>query len=165
MEECAPEEAYQNIYPERVVLVVTWDRENKRPNVMPAGWGMRTSHSPPMFAVSVGHTRHTHKLLKDQGEFVLAVSSIGMEDEILNWGTKSGRDTNKLKGTETENAKTVKPPLLPEAVINLECKAVGEFDTGDHTIFVGRVQKAYKNKDAKLLLNFGDRRFRASESL
>jgi len=162
LKEVSAEEAWKYIYPERVVLVVTWDRENSRPDVMPAGWGMRTSHLPPVFAVSIGRQRHTHKLLEKEGEFVLAVAAGGMETEVAFWGSNSGADVDKFKEmkTETRAAKNVKPPLIPKAAINLECRVTGRMDTGDHTIFAGKVLKAYINRKAEILLNFGGGRFR-----
>jgi flavin reductase (DIM6/NTAB) family NADH-FMN oxidoreductase RutF len=41
----------------------------------------------------------------------------------------------------------VKPPAIKECIAHLECELYSEFNTGDHTIFVGKVVQAYANKE------------------
>jgi len=51
----------------------------------------------------------------------------------------------------------VKPPLIKECVVNLECKLVGQLDTGDHTIFVGQIVASWASEDEKRnLLSIGE---------
>lgn len=155
-------EATRKKYPEPVVLVVSCDREGK-PNVMPAGWSMITSGTPPMLAVSIGHGRYTHKLIEETGEFVLAFPNEEMRDVIEYTGSCSGRDTDKFAdcGLETVKPKRVKPPLIRDAVACFECKVRGELVTGDHTIFAGEVLASYISERCKdRLYNFGNKRFR-----
>ena len=149
--------------PGNVVLVVSIDKAGKA-NLMPAGWQMRTSFNPPMFAVSIGKTRYTHRLISEQKEFVVAYPGEGMENVIEFCGSCSGKNVDKFKECEikTEKAKFVSPPLLQDARANFECKLIKSLETGDHTIFVGQVVAAYENKDKKkILLNMRDGSFKA----
>lgn len=161
MKEVSFSDAMRRKYPEWVVLITTVD-ESGKPNVMPAGWAMVASHSPPMFAISVGHGRYTHELIRNRKEFVVAFPGPGMEKVIQYTGSRSGRDVNKFKELELKplKAKEVKPPLLSGCVVNLECKLEGELEAGDHTIFLGRVVTAYVDEDIlDRLLNFGKGKF------
>lgn len=161
LKEAKVEEAWKKKYPERVVLAVTCDREGK-PNIIPLGWCMQTSFHPPLVAISVGHARYSHQLLSESKEFVLAFPNKDMGREVLYWGTHSGRDEDKLAKTEVKvtPSRFVKPPLLSDCVINFECKVVEAVETGDHTIFVGKILAAYVNESQKdILLNFGNYRF------
>jgi len=125
-------------YPERVVLAVSTDGEHH--DIITLGWKMMTSHSPPMIAISVGKTRHSHKLISMGGEFVLAVPGEDLWRSVLICGTTSGRNIDKFKetGLTPKPAKIVKPPLIEECIANIECKVAGHLDTGDHTIFAGK---------------------------
>ena len=162
MMEISWSEAIRRKYPEPVVLVVSCDREGK-PDVMPAGWSMVTSGTPPMLAVSVGHGRYTHKLIEETDEFVLVFPSEGMGSLIDYTGSCSGRDVDKFAdyGIETLRSKHVRPPLIRDAVACFECEVRGKLMTGDHTIFAGEVVASYISEKYKdRLYNFGNGRFR-----
>lgn len=149
-------EAMKRKYPEWVVLITTVDESGKA-DVMPAGWAMIASHQPPLFAISVGHGRYTHELIRNQKEFVIAFPGPGLEEAIEYTGSCSGRDIDKFKefGLKSLKAQEVKPPLLTDCIVNLECKLEGELEAGDHTIFLGRVVAAHVDDDIHTrLLNF-----------
>lgn len=158
LKEVPVEEAWKRKYPERTVLAVSISKDGK-PNIITLGWNMPTSFKPPMVAISVGLTRYSHKLISESGEFVLAFPSEGMEDTLLFCGTHSGRDVDKFKATGLTpiKAKYVKPPLIAEATVNMECRVVGSIRTGDHTIFVGEILTAYiSDEDKPVLFNVGN---------
>jgi flavin reductase (DIM6/NTAB) family NADH-FMN oxidoreductase RutF len=162
MREVSVSEAIERKYPEQVVLATSVDPKGKA-NAMPLGWSMITSGKPTMLAISVGHKRHTHKLIEECGEFVLAFPAAGQEGPLLYCGTHSGRDVDKFKesGFKALPAKKVKPPLIAGCVSNFECKVVGKLSTGDHTIFVGEVVAAHIEDEAKVrLYNLGGRKFK-----
>lgn len=157
-------EAIATKYPEQVVAITSIDR-NGTPNAMIAGWSMNTSGDPPMLAVSVGHTRFSHDLIRERGEFVLAFPSTEVEEQVRFCGSNSGSEyENKLAacGWETLPAKHVSPPLLSGCVANFECIVKVDVKTGDHTIFAGEVVAAHEAQDnLERLYNIGDRVFRA----
>ena len=119
---------------------------------------MQTSINPPMVAISIGKTRYSHGLLLRSGEFVLAIPGRDLAEEVLYCGTHSGRDVDKFKETNLTaiSASKVRPPLIKECIANIECKIVGNLDTGDHTIFVGEVQANWvSEEEQKNLLSIG----------
>jgi len=155
-------EAIKRKYPEPVVFVISCDREG-RPNIMPAGWSMITSATPPMLAVSINHSNYTHKLIEETGEFVIAFPNEDMADLIRKTGSCSGRSVDKFKKYRigTLESKYVRPPLIREAVACFWCRVRGKLVTGDHTIFAGEVLASYISERYKnRLYNFGDNRYR-----
>ncbi len=150
-------EAISRKYPEQIVLAVSADAEG-RADVITLGWAMPTSGSPPMWAISVGHTRHSHRLIEEGGEFVLAFPSTELAGACRLCGTKSGRDTDKIAaaGLRTVPAAAVRPPLLAGCLANFECRVRGSLVTGDHTIFAGEVVAAHVDDEAcARVYNFG----------
>ncbi|MGC9400764.1 MAG: flavin reductase family protein [Anaerolineae bacterium] len=149
--------AMRRKYPEWVTFVTTVDAQG-RPDVMVAGWAMIASHNPPHFAIAVGHTRYTHTLIRQQGEFGIAFPSPDMAEAIQYTGTVSGRevpDKFARSGLQAVEAKVIEPPLIDGCPINLECRLVGELEAGDHTIFLGEVVAAYVDESVEThLLNF-----------
>lgn len=156
MDEVSISTAFNKLKPENVVFVISVDK-NGKPSGMVAGWSMKCSSDPPLFAVTLQKAGHTHKLIRESKEFVIAVPNKELEKELLFFGTKSGNEVDKFKETEikTEKAKHVKSPLIKDATLNFECKLEKEVDSGDHIIFIGRVLASYLNKDKKILLNMG----------
>lgn len=167
MREVTADEAWLRKYPERTVLAVSTDLMG-RANLIALGWNMPTSHSPPIAAISIGITRYSHKLIHETKEFVLVFPSFEMKNQVMYCGTYSGRNVDKFQktGLTPVPAKYVKPPLVKEAVVNMECRVVGELRTGDHTLFAGEILTAHLSTDAReVLFNMGpdeqgNRRFR-----
>lgn len=167
MREVSADEAWLRKYPERTVLVASVDSKGHA-NLIALGWNMPTSHSPPIAAISIGITRYSHQLIHESQEFVLVFPSYEMQDQVMYCGTYSGRDVDKFQqtGLTPVPAKFVQPPLVKEAVVNMECQVIGELRTGDHTLFAGEVLTAYiSDKAHPVLFNMGpdehgNRRFR-----
>jgi flavin reductase (DIM6/NTAB) family NADH-FMN oxidoreductase RutF len=136
-------------YPEQAVIVLAREKSG-RVNPITLGWTMITSHVPPMMAFSVGMTRYSLGVLREAGECVIAFPSELQVEETLLFGTKSGRDTDKLamSGAGISPARKVNSVLLDDAVANFECRLTGELATGDHVIFAGEIVAAHVNPDS-----------------
>lgn len=150
--------SWGRVRPEWTALVVSWDARNNRPDIITLGWTMHTSGRPSMAAISIGHSRYSHELITQEGEFVLVYPNGRMGEAAMYCGTHSGRRVDKFANTDLVPlpAKIVKPPLIQGAVVNMECQVVGTLDTGDHTIFVGEIVAAHEEPEEKeILLNFG----------
>lgn len=145
------EEATARKYPEQVAIAIAKDRQGKF-NPITLGWIMFTSHQPPMMAISVGLTRYSLEAIRQAREFVLCFPSSAMASEALLYGTKSGRELDKLAASKvkTQPATVIDAVLLADAVANFECKLVSEVQTGDHVLFVGQVMAAHVNEDRTL---------------
>ncbi len=141
-------EANNRKHPEGVAIALAKDR-NGKVNPITLGWFMTTSIQPRMLAISIAHDRHSLDAVRHSKEFVLALPSVGMAEETLYYGTKSGRDTDKLAdcGAATQPATRIDCLLLMDAVANFECTLSGELTTGDHVIFAGEVVAVHVNRD------------------
>ncbi len=167
MREVSADEAWLRKYPERTVLAASVDSKGQA-NLIALGWNMPTSHSPPIAAISIGITRYSHQLVHESQEFVLVFPSFEMRDQVMYCGTHSGRAVDKFQqtGLTPVPAKYVQPPLVKEAVVNMECRVIGELRTGDHTLFAGEILTAYISDEVRqVLFNMGpdeqgNRRFR-----
>ena len=130
--------------PSVVVLATCIDSEGKA-NIITLGMYMPISFDPPQVCIGISPKRYSHDLIADAKEFVINVPPVNIEKETHFCGIKSGRDLNKFAETGLTSipAETVKPPLIKECYGHLECKVVQDFICGDHTLFVGEVQKAW----------------------
>jgi ferric-chelate reductase [NAD(P)H] len=61
---------------------------------------------------------------------------------IGNFGFKSGRDTDKLKGINFKVGVTGSPVILDNASAYFEGEVLQDIDAGTHTIFIGKIVDA-----------------------
>lgn len=123
-------------------------------SICPVGWSMRTSATPPMMAVSVAPSRFTHGLIEGAGAFVLAYPGRDLAQATQYCGSHSGRDVDKFEqaGVTALPGQRVAAPVIAECEVNLECRVVDRFSTGDHSIFVGEVVAAWAQDEPGSLL-------------
>ncbi len=131
-------------HPAKVVVAIGKDQNGKF-NPITLEWFMRTSIEPLMFAISIGHTRYSHECLQQNRFFNLCFPSRQMIEAVKLWGSKSGRDLDKLAaaGHEWFTGRLAKYPILRDAKATFECEVVTQVKSGDHTIFVGEVKHAW----------------------
>ena len=142
--------AIKTKYPEQIVIPIARDAAGKA-NPMTVGWTMITSGSPPMMAIALAPKRYTAEAIRHSKCFTLAYPSSNMEAETLFFGTKSGRDIDKLDvtGCKTQKAEIIDSVLLSDAAANFECILENEIVTGDHILFIGKVVASHTNNQPK----------------
>ena len=113
----------------------------ENPNVMTAAWTGIISSEPPMTYVSIRPSRFSHKLIKDNGEFVINLTTLPLAEAADFCGVKSGRDTDKFREahlTTTPCAK-VKAPQIAESPVSIECKVKSIVNYGSHDMFLAEI--------------------------
>ncbi|MFW6117207.1 MAG: flavin reductase family protein [Thermoproteota archaeon] len=142
-----PSAGYRLIHPMHTVLVSCVGKDNNS-NIITLAWVMPTSIEPPLVAISVSPQRYSHTLIEETGEFVINVPTTEYLKELLFCGRRSGRNHDKFEETALTPlpAKKVKAPIIRECPSHLECKLRDKLVTGDHTLFIGEVVKAYTER-------------------
>jgi len=151
--------SYRLLYPLRTYLVVS-GRLGEVVDVMAADWVVVLSAKPFLVGVAVSPKRFTHSLIERYGEFVISVPSIEMVRDVWIVGSESGPE--KLKKTKLTliPGRSVKTPIIKEALANLECRVVDRRVYGDHTLFVGEVldysyrEEAFTDMEPRLEAGF-----------
>jgi len=152
------EKASARRYPEQVVIALARDAQG-RIDPVAIGWTMTASREPPMIAVAVARTRYILEAARSSRAFVVALPSTAMAMETRFFGTRSGRDMDKLTECpiRTQPAHEVEGVIARDALANFECVLESEIASGDHVILLGRVVAAHVNEDESLarLFNLG----------
>ena len=143
-------EALKRKYPEQVAYAVARDAAGKA-NPITLGWLMQTSHEPPMMAISVAPQRYSYNVIDEAGCFTLVFPAAGDGNQAMLFGTKSGRDRDKIAeaGASVSQAAEIDSVIFDDAVANFECVVEKKIKTGDHYIFVGRVVASHVNTETK----------------
>jgi flavin reductase (DIM6/NTAB) family NADH-FMN oxidoreductase RutF len=140
---------YRPIFPTPAGLVVSIDSQGK-PNIITLGEIFNLSiRNPVWIGIAVRETRYSWELIKKQGEFTINLPPTTLLKAVRGIGVDSGRDVDKFgKYNLTPlHSKFVKPPIIAECPVNLECKVVGFHHVGDHDLFIGEVLLEHVDED------------------
>ena len=147
---------FRPIYPTPAGLITCVDRDGK-PNIITLGEVAMVSLRPTRVSVGARPATYSNGLIKATGEFVINFPTVDIIDAVDFCGTKSGRDVDKFAetGLTPEPAIHVKPPLIKECPVNLECKVVGVLSLGSHDLFIGDVLVMHAEEEIVLNSNTG----------
>jgi flavin reductase (DIM6/NTAB) family NADH-FMN oxidoreductase RutF len=130
------------------VSVVTVDTAGGRLGLT-VGTLVSLSLAPPLVGVAVAKQAALHELLREAGCF--AVSLLAAEQDALARHFARGVPPIALwQGVAVREG--TRAPLLEGAVGWLECAVAAEHEAGDHTFFVGAVERAETGAAAPALV-------------
>ena len=107
-------------------------------NAFTAAWVMQVSYDPLMVAVSINPQHATYPLVRASGALTVNVLKAGQLELARRFGTRSGRDEDKLAGTAWRPGKSG-APVLDEALAYFDCEVAHSVPAGDHDLIVARV--------------------------
>ncbi|MGO9089193.1 MAG: flavin reductase family protein [bacterium] len=128
------------LFPTPVVLVTCVDEAGK-PNIITLAWVGVVNSEPPMIGISIRPGRYSHACVKRSKEFVVNLPSEEMVRKVDACGVLSGRETDKFSsmGWKPVPGQKVKPPLIDESPVQMECKVKEILSLGSHDLFLGEV--------------------------
>lgn len=127
------------LYPIPAVMVScgTMDKSN----IITVAWTGIINTNPAMVYISVRPNRYSYNLIKEQGEFVINLTTKELV-KATDWcGVKTGAKVDKFKemNLQKEKANFVKCPMIKESPVSVECKVKEIRELGSHTIFIAEV--------------------------
>ncbi len=136
------------LFPCPVVLVTCVDSEGK-PNIVTLAWAGTVCSDPPTLGLGIRPHRYSYELIEDAGEFVVNIPTVDILKETDYCGMVSGKDVDKFSetGLTPEPALKVKPPLIQECPVNIECILKKKIPLGVHHLFLGEVVSVHLDKN------------------
>ncbi len=129
------------------VMVTVGDFEQS--NIITIAWTGVINSAPPRVYISVRKERFSYGLLQRGGEFVINLVSEKLLASADFCGIRSGRECDKfaeMKLNKVASSK-VKPPLIAESPVNLECKVFDVVELGSHDMFLADVLAVHVNDE------------------
>jgi flavin reductase (DIM6/NTAB) family NADH-FMN oxidoreductase RutF len=128
------------LFPVPAVLVTSC-LEGGEPNIITIAWTGVMSSEPPVVYISVRPVRHSYRLIKDSGEYVINIPTAGQIKMVDYCGVVTGKDVNKFKetGFTPVPGTKVRAPLIAECPVNIECRVRQILSLGSHDIFISDV--------------------------
>ena len=128
------------IYPLPVVMV-SCGSDPEEYNIITISWTGTICTDPAMCYISVRPGRYSHKIIKDNGEFVINLTTKSLAYATDWCGVKSGKDHKKFSeiGLTPVPASKIKAPLIKESPVNIECIVKEIKELGSHHMFISEV--------------------------
>jgi len=153
--------SFLNANPRQSVLITTrakmdvMGKDIEKDNIVTIDWHMPVSFEPKLYAISIGKTRFSHEMLRKSECFVVNFMPFSLKEPVLFCGRNSGRLIDKFQETKLtkKEAQTIDCPIIKQSLAYLECSIISELDSGDHTIFIGKVLKSEEKKKSKRLFH------------
>jgi len=127
------------IYPLPAVMVSCGTMEKS--NIITVAWTGILNTNPAMVYISVRPTRYSYNLIKEQGEFVINLTTQELA-KATDWcGVKTGEKVDKFKemNLHKEKANFVSCPMIKESPVSVECKVKEIKKLGSHDMFIAEV--------------------------
>jgi flavin reductase (DIM6/NTAB) family NADH-FMN oxidoreductase RutF len=112
--------------------------DGQRRDAFTAAWVMQVSFNPLMLAVSINPDNASYELLHASGGFTVNVLKRGQLELARRFGTRSGREEDKLAGIKSHPGRRG-TPILDDALAYFDCEVMGRTRAGDHELVLGRV--------------------------
>ena len=121
------------------VMVTVGDMECS--NIITIGWTGILSTIPPRTYISVRPQRHSYKMLKDKGEFVINLTAASQAKVVDYVGIYTGAKVDKFKecGLTKVASKEVSAPTIAECPFSLECRVIEVIPMGTHDVFIADI--------------------------
>jgi flavin reductase (DIM6/NTAB) family NADH-FMN oxidoreductase RutF len=131
------------------VLVSCGGMQGWKPNLITIAWAGNVCSDPPMLSISVRPERYSFEIIRTTREFVVNVPSL-KQARAVDWcGVVSGRSEDKFAGAGLTPAAALKvrPPIVLECPLNIECRVKESLELGSHTMFVAEVVAVQVSSD------------------
>ncbi len=113
----------------------------EKSNIITVAWTGILNTNPAMVYISLRPTRYSYNLIKEQGEFVINLTTEELAYATDWCGVKSGKDVDKFKNMHLtkEKANFIKCPMIKESPVSVECKVKEIREIGSHHMFIAEV--------------------------
>lgn len=120
-------------------------------NIITIAWTGIVNTHPAMTYISVRPGRHSYKMIKDSGEFVINLVTRDLVRRADQCGVYTGAKVDKFKkfGLTPQKGSKVSAPLIAESPVNIECRVTQVIELGTHDMFLAEIVAV--NVDEKLL--------------
>lgn len=129
-------------------VTIHWNGED---HAMLASWVTQASFVPAMVAISIENESRMLPMIREARSFGMNVLSQKQKRLAEKLGRTSFQAAQKLKGVALKPGPRFRVPILADGLGWLECRLIGTLPAGDHTLVLGEVVEAGRERDGEPL--------------
>lgn len=106
-----------------------------------------------MIAYAMAKTSYSGEMVRRTGKVILTVPGADIAEEVMGFGSTTGRDTDKVEKFQTVLSEVDGCSIkIPEhSRLALVCSLKEYHETGDHYLYICNVEQVYGNPEEKAL--------------
>jgi flavin reductase (DIM6/NTAB) family NADH-FMN oxidoreductase RutF len=132
-----------------ITVVTTLDAQDRDVGMTVSAFAS-VSLRPPLISVCIDHAASMHRAISAAERF--GVNILAAEQEALSRRFAAVESSHRFEGIGYERGESG-VVLLDDALGHMECLRVAQHEAGDHTLFIGEVERAV-SRDARPLLYY-----------
>jgi flavin reductase (DIM6/NTAB) family NADH-FMN oxidoreductase RutF len=132
-----------------ITVVTTVDAQGRDVGMTVSAFAS-VSLRPPLVSVCIDHAASMHGALRAADRF--GINILGADQEALSRRFAAVESSHRFEGIGYERGESG-VVLLDDALAHMECVRVAQHEAGDHTLFLGEVERAVA-RDARPLLYY-----------
>jgi flavin reductase (DIM6/NTAB) family NADH-FMN oxidoreductase RutF len=132
-----------------ITVVTTLDAQGRDVGMTVSAFAS-VSLRPPLISVCIDHAASMHRAISGAERF--GVNILAAEQEALSRRFAAVESSHRFDGIGYERGESG-VVLLDDALGHMECVRVAQHEAGDHTLFIGEVERA-QARDARPLLYY-----------
>ena len=117
-------------------------------NILTVAWTGILNTVPPKTYIAVRPKRHSHAIIKENGEFVLNLAPASLVKTVDYCGIYTGAKVNKWEKCKLTKvaAEEVKAPMIAECPLSICCRVTGVQEMGSHDLFFADIVAVYADE-------------------
>lgn len=152
----------------QIMMLTCANKEKTMNGIVTLGWCNPTSFEPFLITASIGNGgietgerayRFCYSLINETKEFGINVPTPELIEAVITVGTTHSNEVDKFieAGLTKMAPNKISPYLIEECFLNVECKVIDQYVTGDHTSFVAEPVHAFINEDMIVKEKFSEK--------
>ncbi len=135
------------LYPLPAVMVSCRSKQGED-NIITVAWTGTICTNPPMVYISVRPERHSYKMIRETGEFVINLTTRDLVRATDYCGVTSGSKVDKFAACHLTKlpATKVNVPMIEESPVNIECRVREVKELGSHHMFIADVVNVHADE-------------------
>ena len=133
-----------------VTVITTVDAAGHKHGITVSAFAS-VSLEPPLILVCIEKITGSHHAFEENEFFAVNILREDQQHHSDYFASHRDDKFDRFDWRENENG----IPVLTDVLVNLECRRVNAHDEGDHTIFIGAVERATVNDGAPLVYFHG----------
>lgn len=120
-------------------LQVLGAKDGDQMTLATVNWTTQASFKPPLVVVGVKGDSSAHGMVKNSKQFTMSFLGAGQKGQAFAFFKHVEPEGGKMGGFAYTTGPNTGCPIISDAPAWVECKVVGFYEHGDHTVVVGEV--------------------------
>ena len=127
------------------VSIVCTQKPDGTTNLATVSWWMPLSYNPDMIAYAMAKTSYSGERVRETGKGVLTIPGAPLADHVMNCGSTTGRDTEKVAqfGIAMQDLEGCDIQVPEHSCVAVQCNLKEFVEAGDHYLYICEVEKVF----------------------